>query len=178
MPYFSCAVVGALLGDALDEVLQRLACFGIDRDEGFQRTAADGGSQLRPYHVVDPRGCPGQIVHGLQEPLRVLHAPANEHVEIDVLLLAGEELGGPRIVDLHPPIDRQRRLIGQLEIEPGLVKVRTGRPNCVTMTNWVSSTNSRQRQATARTTTNKARRIGFFMVFDSLLGGFVIDAPT
>jgi hypothetical protein len=71
---------------------------------------------------VDPRGRPRQIVHGLQKPLRIFHAPANEDVQINVLLLAGEELCGPRIVDLHPAIDRQRRLIGQFEIQPGFVQ--------------------------------------------------------
>ena len=142
--------------DVVDKAFQ-LVLICIDRNQRFQRTSADGGRQLRPDHVVDPRGCPGQIVHSLQELLRIFHAPADKHVEIDILLLVGEELGGPRIVDLHPPIDRQRRLIGRIEIEPASLKVRTGRPNWVTMTNSVSSTNNRQRQATAsRMTTRKA----------------------
>ncbi len=94
----------------------------IDRDQGFQRMGAHFGSQPRPYHVVDPRVGPRQIVDRLQELLRVFYAPANEDVEIDVPLPAGEELGGPRVVNLHPPIDCQPRLIGHLEIQPGLVQ--------------------------------------------------------
>ena len=93
------------------------------------------------------------------------HAPADEHVEIDVLLLAGEELG--RAADCRfAAADRSPATIDRaaLKYSPASVKVRSGRPNCVTITNWVSSTNSRQRQATARRTSNNANRSGFFMV--------------
>ena len=45
--------------------------------------------------------------------------PADEHVEIDVLLLLGQELRRPGIVDLKPAVDAKGRLVGRLEVQAG-----------------------------------------------------------
>ena len=89
-------LLGAGLGDgSLDRI--ELVLFWVGGYEGFDRVAAYGGGEFGPDDVVESRLGSHLVVDGFEEAVRVFDFPADEDVEVDVLLFGGQ--GTRRDVD-------------------------------------------------------------------------------
>jgi len=95
---------------------------GTPRRHPLEGIVADLAPQFRPHDVVEASLRPGVVHRTLEEGPRVAHPPADENVQVDRLLLLGQEFRGPGVIDPQPLVNPEDRLVGHLEIKPRLLE--------------------------------------------------------
>ena len=94
-------------GQVVEHLARAWTLSGSVRHDRIQIVRAQRRREARPDDVVQPHLRRRGVAHRLHEAVRVLDLPGHVVLDDDVLLVARQELRGPRIVDAQPPVEVQ-----------------------------------------------------------------------